>query len=212
MFYYKYSKSHVDMIPIDETSILKDPVEQFTNWYSEVARGEKENYNAVALSTSAPDGVVSSRIVLLKDYSNDGFVFYTNYDSKKGRQIAENPNGAMLFYWPAFRRQVRVEGIIIKISSGESDSYFNSRIEGHKLNALASPQSTVISGRELLLKNLKEQKALYPDGAPPRPKNWGGFRLVPNMFEFWQEGADRFHDRFEYLESSLGWTIHRLAP
>lgn len=196
----------------DISNSLKNPYEQFAEWYREVEKSGRENYNAVALSTSARNGSVSSRIVLLKEFDHSGFVFYTNYNSRKGRQISINPSGAMLFYWPEFRRQVRIEGVIARTDAEESDNYFNSRIRGHKLNALASDQSSVIESRQNLLEIKNRLDVQYRDSEPSRPDYWGGYRLVPNMFEFWQEGTDRFHDRLEYLATSHGWTINRLAP
>jgi len=196
----------------DIINSLADPFEQFSAWYSAVEQTGRENYNAVALSTADISGSVSSRIVLLKDFSQRGFVFFTNYNSRKGKQIAVNTRGAMLFYWPEFRRQVRIEGEIFRTGTDESDAYFNSRARGHKLNALASQQSSPLESRETLLNKKEELSVIYSESDPQRPEGWGGFRLVPLMFEFWQEGADRFHDRLEYIPKPGGWTIRRLYP
>lgn len=197
---------------LDLNNFLADPFGQFAEWYSEVEKTGRENFNAVALSTATAKGSVSSRIVLLKGFSNEGFVFFTNYESRKAKQIGENPYGAMLFYWPGFRRQVRIEGAIVRTESEESDAYFNSRARGHKINALASQQSKMLESRDILLQKRDELSSFYANEEPVRPDYWGGYRLVPNMFEFWQEGRDRFHDRFEYRAASHGWTINRLAP
>lgn len=200
------------MNSFDVTNLMADPFDQFAAWYSELEKTGRENFNAVALSTSDPGGSVSSRIVLLKDFNREGFVFFTNYNSRKGKQIALNPSGAMLFYWPEFKRQVRIEGSIFKTDPSESDIYFNSRPRGHKLNALASQQSQLLEKRELLLQKKVELEETYPDTDPGRPDYWGGYRLVPVLFEFWQEGSERFHDRFEYVVNETGWSTRRLYP
>jgi pyridoxamine-phosphate oxidase len=189
-----------------------DPFDLFSEWYSKIEKTGRENYNAVALSTSSPTGSVSSRIVLLKDFNHDGFVFFTNYNSRKGRQITSNPHGAMLFYWPDYKRQVRIEGSVHSVSPEESDRYFNSRSRGHKFNALVSNQSSPLESRELLLQQRDEIAAVYKGTEPVRPEWWGGYRLIPDMFEFWQEGEERFHDRIEYRPGAGGWKTGRLYP
>ena len=192
--------------------VSTDPFEQFKIWYKPVTETGEKYYNAVALSTASPGGQVSSRIVLLKDFNSRGFVFYTNFNSRKGLQIKSNPNAAMLFYWPLFKQQVRIEGEIIKVMEEEADKYFNSRPIGHKLNALVSRQSSRIDNRKSLIKSLEELKVEYQDQEPVRPEYWGGYRLVPKMFEFWQEGLDRFHDRIVYETADGAWEIYRLSP
>lgn len=196
----------------DESIAMIDPFDQFKHWYTEVEKSGRENHNAVALSTTTMEGSVSSRIVLLKYYDKKGFVFFTNYNSRKGVQADSTRRGAMLFYWPDYGRQVRIEGVLQRVSGEESDSYFNSRIRGHKLNAVVSPQSMPVESREWLNTRKAELSALYTDHDPPRPAHWGGYRLAPDLFEFWQEGQDRFHDRIEYLPGPEGWTMRRLAP
>jgi pyridoxamine 5'-phosphate oxidase len=192
--------------------VSTDPFEQFTLWYKPVTESGEENHNAVALSTATTSGFVSSRIVLLKDFNSKGFIFFTNYNSRKGVQIKSNPYAAMLFYWPRFKKQVRIEGEISKVTDEESNKYFNSRPLGHKLNALASRQSSRIEHRKLLFRSLEELKTEYQDHDPVRPEYWGGYRLVPKMFEFWQEGLERFHDRVVYEFTDTRWEIYRLSP
>lgn len=189
-----------------------DPFAIFTKWYGIIEAGGRENYNAVALSSCGGDGRVASRMVLLKRYDSRGFVFFTNYGSKKGHHFAQNPYASMLFYWPEQGRQVRIEGWVEKVSREESDDYYNSRIHGHKLNAHASEQSRAIAGREALVQRYRELVEKYADKAPPRPADWGGYRLVPQLFEFWQEGENRLHDRMEYLLRDGLWIKRRLAP
>lgn len=196
----------------DPVNARTSPFEQFTDWYGEIEKRGGENYNAVALSTSTGQGVVSSRIVLLKGFAESGFLFFTNYNSRKGREIASNPSAAMLFYWPVTRRQVRVEGIIIRADGEVSDRYFDSRPRGHKLNAMVSNQSSVIENRKTLEDGLSAIKARFPDADPCRPDYWGGFVLVPHYFEFWQEGKERFHDRVAYNATPEGWKLERLSP
>ena len=189
-----------------------DPVKHFNEWYNIRERSGIENYNAVALSSSDIDRRVSSRIVLLKKHSADGFVFYTNYESRKGHQLSSNPFASLLFYWPEQRRQVRIEGRVVRTGTKDSDDYFNSRIHGHKLNAIASRQSSQIPDKQYLVKRYEELAEKYRDIEPPRPEYWGGFMLIPELFEFWQEGKNRFHDRIEYRRQGGKWVKRRLAP
>jgi pyridoxamine-phosphate oxidase len=200
------------MNELDITNVNKDPFDQFEEWYSLRAETGIENHNSMVLATSTDDGRVSSRVVLLKKYNKDGFVFFTNYLSKKGTQLSLNPRASLLFYWPESGRQVRIEGSVQKTTATESDEYFDSRIHGHKLNAIISKQSSEIATREELIQRYKEISSSYNQGNPVRPVNWGGYRLVPDLFEFWQEGADRFHDRIEYFMSEGSWNIRRLSP
>ncbi len=189
-----------------------NPFDFFSDWYDIIEKDARENYNAVALSTSGQKGNVSSRMVLLKKYDERGFVFFSNYESRKGKQLDENPNAALLFYWPEYGRQVRIEGNVKKISDSESDEYFNSRIHGHKINAIASSQSTQIPDRQYLIKRYDELIKEYGNKAPARPYYWGGYRLIPELFEFWQEGENRFHDRIEYRLQVNRWVMRILAP
>ena len=151
-------------------------------------------------------------MVLLKGFDQRGFVFYTNYFSRKGQEIAQNPRAAMLFHWSPLGRQVRVEGAVHRIDAAESDAYFKTRPAGSRLSAAASPQSRPVGNREVLATAVAELASRYPDGAVPRPEEWGGLRLVPSRFEFWQHGDDRLHDRFTYRREGEAWTVERLGP
>ncbi|KAG5618283.1 hypothetical protein H5410_018107 [Solanum commersonii] len=169
------------------------------------------------LSLSLSLLISSSRIVLLKGFAKDGFVWYTNYEGRKGQQIAENPHAALLFYWDDLNRQVRIEGPVQKVSDEESEQYFHSRPRGSQIGAIVSQQSTVIPGRHVLLDEYKQLEAKYSDGSViPKPKYWGGYRLKPEMFEFWQGQKSRLHDRLCYIletvDGKTAWRIERLAP
>ena len=190
----------------------KDPFIHFSGWYSIIEKENRPNYNALALSTADGSGRVSSRMVLLKHYDSEGFVFFSNYESRKGRQLSRNPFASMLFYWPDHGRQVRIEGRVMKVSRKESDDYFNSRIYGHRINALISDQSTEIPGRQYLIDSYEKMAGRYSDKPPRRPDYWGGYRLVPDLLEFWQEGENRLHDRMEYRLQDGLWLKRRLAP
>lgn len=197
---------------MDISNFDMDPFSQFSQWYKIIKDENRENYNALALSTAGIDGKVSSRMVLLKHYDIKGFIFFTNYNSKKGAHLSQNPFASLLFYWPDNRRQIRIEGYVEKVSKWESDEYFNSRIPGHKLNALASDQSTEIPDHQHIINRHKELAIIYHDSPPERPDYWGGYRLEPDLFEFWQEGKNRLHDRIEYRLKDNKWVIRRLAP
>ncbi|MFP4488577.1 MAG: pyridoxamine 5'-phosphate oxidase [Bacteroidales bacterium] len=210
------------------SNTFDDPYALFSEWYRERESSAPENYNAVALSTSSKNCRPSSRMVLLKEYNHEGFVFFTNYNSRKGMQISVNPYASLLFYWPGPGRQIRIEGSVEKISNEESDNYFRSRIHDHKLNALASPQSSEIPGHRYLIDRYEELISKYPEpvpeshhgskpdsqkeSKPARPHYWGGYRLKPLLFEFWQEGDKRLHDRTEYTLHGSTWHIRKLAP
>ncbi len=190
----------------------EDPFVLFRNWYSPVVEAGTEKSNAVALSTASPGGRVSSRMVLLRGFDTRGFVFFTNYKSKKGLHLDSNPNAALLFYWPAFWRQVRVEGLVIKTGPGESDNYFSERPRGHQINAWASSQSEEINGLQQLEVATEKLENDFSGTEVPRPSYWGGFRLIPTLFEFWHEGKDRFHERIEYNKRDGKWSVRILAP
>jgi pyridoxamine 5'-phosphate oxidase len=167
----------------------------------------------MTLATSTPDGKPSARVVLLKAVDQRGFSFFTNYLSRKGRELAENPFAALVLYWSALDRQVRITGRVSKLSAAESEEYFNSRAVGSRFSAAVSPQSSVIPSRKLLEQRLAKLKAEYPDSAPPRPKHWGGYLVRPAEIEFWQQGEHRLHDRVRYRRSRNGpWIVERLAP
>ena len=202
----------IQTMPFSENSINPDPFVQFGIWYEKRMTDTSVYPDAVSLSTSTSGGHVSSRIVLLKEFSESGFVFYTNYNSRKGQQLTENPFAAMLFYWPESGRQVRIEGRVTKVSPEESDTYFASRPRESRLGAWASEQSTVITDRDFLESRIDDFARQFHNKQVPRPSHWGGFRLVPLMFEFWQEGEFRLHDRFRYSGKRKAWQISRLSP
>ena len=197
---------------LDENDVANDPVEQFTRWWTDAINSEIFEVNAMTLATSTKEGRPSARIVLLKGYDEKGFVFYTNYDSHKGDELAENPHAALVFFWKEIERQVRIEGAVEKVSDAESDAYFFSRPEGSRIGAWASPQSTVIENRELLEANVRYYTAEFKNSIP-RPPHWGGYRVMPFKIEFWQGRSNRLHDRIQYTKTTEGsWKAERLAP
>ncbi|MBN4065809.1 pyridoxamine 5'-phosphate oxidase [Candidatus Amoebophilus asiaticus] len=199
---------------INEDSVDKNPIFQFKKWFEEaLEKSDLPHPEAMTLSTADAEGKPSARIILLKYYDESGFVFYTNYDSSKGKELAENPYAAMTFYWPKLERQVRISGMVEKIDERISDEYFKTRLRGSQIGAVVSPQSVVIDGRrDLEGKFLKLDKE-FENKSIPRPPYWGGFRLAHNTIEFWQGRPDRLHDRILYTRSGKNdWTIQRLAP
>jgi pyridoxamine 5'-phosphate oxidase len=166
----------------------------------------------MTLATATRDGKPSARMVLLKGVDRNGFVFFTNYESRKGGELAENARAALVFYWEPLGRQVRVTGRVSRTSAAESDAYFGSRPLGSRFSAAVSRQSKVIASRALLEKALAKLKAKYPEDGPPRPENWGGFRVRPDEIEFWQQGEFRLHDRIRYRRRGAGWKVDRLSP
>lgn len=195
-----------------EQNFDPDPFRQFDIWYKERTLKVSVYPDAFSLATSFSDGHVSVRIILLKEYDETGFVFFTNYNSKKGRQLVENKHAAMLFFWPESERQVRIEGYVEKLAGKDSDRYFKSRPRESQIGAWASDQSTVIRDRSFLEKKVGYYSQLYSSRQVERPPHWGGFRLVPLSFEFWQEGEFRLHDRILYSRNSNSWEKARLSP
>jgi pyridoxamine 5'-phosphate oxidase len=197
---------------LNEAGAAADPIDQFAHWWNEVLNSEIIEPNAMTLATSTKDGKPSARIVLLKGFDEKGFVFYTNYKSHKGNELAENPHAALVFFWKEIERQVRIEGEIEKVTDEESDAYFLSRPEGSRIGAWASPQSSVIENRELLEINVEHYKEEFKNSIP-RPPHWGGYRVMPFKLEFWQGRNDRLHDRLQYTKTDEGsWKVERLAP
>ena len=198
---------------LSESDVTSDPIKQFSIWWDEAISAEIDEVNAMTLSTIRTDGAPSSRIVLLKGYDETGFVFFTNYESNKGKQINYNSSVALLFFWKELERQVRIQGVCHHISAAESDTYFDSRPVGSQLGAWASPQSQVIEAREILEARTAELKLQYHGTTIPRPPHWGGFRVVATEVEFWQGRSNRLHDRILYISDSAdSWKIERLAP
>jgi pyridoxamine 5'-phosphate oxidase len=188
-----------------------DPLRQFALWYTQAADAVPAP-EAVALATATAAGAPSVRMVLMKGFDQRGFVFYTNYFSRKGQEIAQNPRAAMLFHWPPLGRQVRIEGGVHRIDAAESDAYFATRALGSRLSAAASPQSRPVESRVALEDAVTQLAARHPDGKVRRPDEWGGLRLVPSAYEFWQHGDDRLHDRFTYRREGEAWVVERLGP
>jgi pyridoxamine 5'-phosphate oxidase len=189
------------------------PILQFGKWFEEAKQAQPSMPEGMTVATAGLDGVVTARICLLKGFDARGFFFVTNYNSRKGEQIHENPQAALCWWWPALERQVRAEGAIVKSTTDESDVYWQTRPRGSQIGAWASEQSRVILGRGGLEERFRELEATYRDIEVPRPPHWGGYRLIPNAVEFWQGRADRMHDRFVYrLRESNDWVISRLAP
>jgi len=198
------------MLDIDNLDI--NPIVQFQYWLNEAMQAGIIEPTAMVLSTATPDGKASSRVVLLKDLDRDGFTFFTNYESRKGVQITQNPFGSLLFYWPQLERQVRIEGKISRTQRHISDEYFQSRPEGSKIGAWSSPQSRRVPSREYIDSLHRDYQELFRNKALERPETWGGYKLFPSLMEFWQGRENRLHDRFEYILNGGAWEIYRLAP
>ncbi|WP_176719426.1 pyridoxamine 5'-phosphate oxidase [Rhodohalobacter halophilus] len=198
--------------PLLEEHVSEDPIEQFSAWFDEAVDKIITDPNAMIVATADQDGKPSSRTVLLKGFDENGFVFYTNYRSRKGRQILENPYVSITFYWPELMRQIHIEGVTEKVPEEQSDAYFSKRPAASQLSALASPQSDVVESREALENRLKEMEKKFGGGPIPRPENWGGFLVKPIRIEFWQGRLNRLHDRICYEKEGQEWKISRLSP
>ena len=198
---------------LSEDDVAGDPFRQFDRWWEEALRSDIDEVNAMVLSTVSSGGRPSSRVVLLKGYDDRGFVFFTNYESRKGNEIGANPDVSLLFFWKELERQVRIEGSCSKVSEEESDAYFATRPEGSKVGAWASPQSRKVESRNLIEENLRAVSERFHGMALPRPPHWGGYRVSPRAFEFWQGRESRLHDRIHFEIGIDGsWTVSRLAP
>jgi pyridoxamine 5'-phosphate oxidase len=196
-----------------EDSVAAGPIAQFQTWWDQVIASEISEPNAMTLATASADGFPSARIVLLKGFDEEGFVFYTNYKSYKATQLEENPKACLVFFWKELERQVRISGIVTRVTEVESDVYFNSRPVGSRIGAWASPQSQSIENREWLEQVFEKKKEEFRQGEVPRPPHWGGYRVKPVIVEFWQGRFSRLHDRIQYTLNEAGaWTIERLAP
>ncbi len=201
-----YSKKELTKSAVDA-----DPFVQFANLFDEYVASRPLEPNAMVLSTAGNDGAPATRVVLLKGFDDTGFVFFTNYESAKGRHLAENPRASLHFFWPELERQIEIQGIAAKVSREESESYFSSRPMESRIGAWASKQSSILENREELVARVEEMREQFKDTVPC-PPYWGGFRVVPERFEFWQGRPNRLHDRIVYSKLTEGWEIVRLSP
>jgi pyridoxamine 5'-phosphate oxidase len=198
---------------LDEQNVAADPIAQFEVWFNEAVEAQLPEPNAMTLATATKAGRPAARIVLLKGFDANGFLFYTNYDSRKGHELEENPQAALVFHWHELERQVRIEGCVEKLSRQASKAYFDTRPEKSRLGAWASPQSHQLESREALEQRFQEAEAKFQNEEIPLPESWGGYRLMPNSIEFWQGRRSRMHDRVLYtLDENNQWYIGRLAP
>lgn len=198
---------------LDESDVAKTPIVQFSKWWDEAMASDITEVNAMTLATVSPEGKPEARIVLLKGFDEKGFVFFTNYESDKGKEIAANPYAAIVFFWKELERQVRVEGTVEKVSAEESDIYFNSRPLGSRIGAWTSPQSHIIKSRIEIEDRLKINQEKFAGNDVPRPAFWGGYRVLPTSIEFWQGRSSRLHDRLRYKKDIFNnWLLERLAP
>jgi len=204
----EYSKATLDF-----TNVATDPIHQFTKWFDEAINAKVLEPNAMSLATVSNDNRPSCRIVLLKGIEENRFLFYTNYQSHKGKELENNPVCALTFFWPELERQVRIEGVAGRVGENQSMEYFQSRPLGAQVSAWASPQSSIIENRTILEERVKQiEKRFEGNKVLPRPHQWGGYAVEPHMIEFWQGRENRLHDRLEYVRVEGSWKIHRLAP
>jgi pyridoxamine 5'-phosphate oxidase len=197
---------------LDKGDVMPNPIEQFRVWFEAAVEAGVPEPNAMHVSTVTADGRPDGRIVLIKDVSDAGFVFYTNYESRKGRQLTERPVAALTFFYPELERQIRIEGRVEKVSADESDAYFNIRPRGSQIGAWVSNQSRIVDSREVLENRQRELETQFDGQTVPRPLHWGGFRVVPDVLEFWQGRPSRLHDRIRYRKEGQQWIIERLSP
>ena len=198
---------------LNEIDIENNAINQFGKWWNDAISSQIDEVNAMTLATSTNDGKPSARIVLLKGFDERGFVFFSNYDSHKGKELVSNPQACMVFFWKELERQIRIEGVIEKVSNEESDAYFLSRPVSSQIGAWSSPQSSVILNRKVLEDNVTKYSQQFSTQQLVRPDNWGGYRLKPTLIEFWQGRSSRLHDRLQYtLQDETTWKIERLAP
>ena len=196
-----------------ETAVANNPFEQFNHWWDDAVKSELDEVNAMTLATASATGMPSARIVLLKSVSADGFIFFTNYNSHKGKELEENPFACLVFFWKELERQIRITGTIEKVSAAESDEYFHSRPVGSRIGAWASPQSSVITSRETIEANIVKYEQEFAGAGIARPAHWGGYIVRPTVIEFWQGRPNRLHDRLQYTKLQEGsWKLERLAP
>ncbi len=197
---------------LHKKNVSKNPFEQFSFWFDDAVKANIEQPNAMILATATKDGIPSARVVLLKGLEHDGFKFFTNYNSQKGKELIANPNASLLFFWYELERQIRISGKVEKVSKKESEEYFETRPYESQLGAWASNQSESIANRDYLEKRFNEFKLKYEEGKVPLPPYWGGFKLLPYSFEFWQGRENRLHDRIRYVKEKNEWKIERLSP
>jgi pyridoxamine 5'-phosphate oxidase len=197
---------------LDESEVAPDPIVQFRAWFEAASAAGVPEPNGMTLATATPDARPSARIVLLKGFDERGFSFFTNYESRKARELEANPRASLVFFWHAMERQIRVDGRVERVSDEESDRYFALRPLGARLGAWSSRQSDVVADRATLEAALADLERRYPDGDVPRPPHWGGYRVVPEEFEFWQGRPNRLHDRLRYRRIASGWALDRLSP